>query len=211
MLSPTSIARFVTTRRTDQLLEAVIANGQYLPVVIKVWLSQVGIVPAISLGLKRVVELSRRPTPAAQMLTDALLAAQADDGGFEQDPLASALAAAALFQLMHDHHTSDPQVHRAHLLALEYLASSQASDGLFYDASELDPQRRSVFAAYILQLLARDPAARMQLKLDNLLQTLDLHSRSSTEDTSAHMLRDMQSFIRIARAGLPRTSAAVAA
>lgn len=218
MLSPATIARYVTSKRTDQLLEAVIANGQYLPVMLKVWLSEVGLSPALSLGLKRVVELSRRPTPAAEMLTQTLLASQSHDGGFEHDPLATAIAAAALFQLMHDHHTHDPATLAAHRQAISFIKHTLSADGLFYEPASLDPTRRLLFTAYILQLLARDLLARQSLSLDDLLCQLELtaggvasgQSNEPTRPLSASCKRDVQSFLRIARTGMPRTAAAAA-
>lgn len=226
MLSPATIARYVTSRRMDQLLEAIIANGQYLPMVIKVWLNEVGHTPALSLGLKRVVELSRRPTPASDMLTEALLDAQAEDGAFDHDPLATALAAAAFFHLRHDHHTQDPKVIDAHQRALAWLAQNQFlnGDGLFYNNTGMDPNRQATFTAYILQLLARDPKARQLLALDELLHTMTTHqlagrnpnhNQSHGHGPSNHQSqghdKDTQSFLRIARAALPRTPAVAAA
>lgn len=203
MLSPASIARYVTARRIGQLLEAVIANGQYLPVMIKVWFSQVGQTPALALGLKRVVELSRRPTPAAAMLTETLLGAQAEDGSFDHDPAATAVAASALFHLLHDHHAHDSQVASAHERAIAWLMSMQSADGLFYDAPGFDQTQKLVFSAYILQLLVRDTLARTQLSLEDLLDTLSHQAHGSDRDT--------QSFLRIAQAGLPRTHRTAAA
>ena len=219
MLSPATIARYVTSRRTDQLLEAIIANGQYLPIVIKVWLSEVGHTPALALGLKRVVELSRRPTPACDMLTQAMLDAQASDGSFDNDPLATALAASAFFHLRHDRHVNDANVIDAHERALAWLARKQYlnGEGMFYDNIAMDLPRQALFAAYILQLLARDPKARQLLALDELLHSLTQQhavqgqSQARCHDHDQSLQHDTQSFLRIARAGLPRTPAIVAA
>lgn len=209
MLSPAAIARYVTARRTDQLLEAVIANGQYLPVVIKVWLCALGSTPALSLGLKRVVELSRRPTPAQDMLAQSLLAAQAEDGSFDHDPLATAMAAAAFFHLLHDHHTHSPEISQAHQNALHWLANRQDAQGLFYTDAGLDEERQLIFTAYILQLLARDTKARQILGLDDVLHGLSQQLVGRSCETQCD--RDAMSFVRIARAGLPRTPAVAAA
>ncbi len=198
MLSPATIVRLVIAQRYGQLLEAFATNGQYLPHTLHAHLLH-SPVSMQALALRRVVELSRGSTPAREQLTQMLLASQLEDGSFDADPLATAFALSALVSLIQSRQAVDPQVEQAHDRALEAMAAMQSRDGLFLDEAclQADRQRGS---ACILHLLARDAQAWIKLGLTRLLGWFDSHQ--------ATLDRDCQSFIRMARASLPRSLAA---
>lgn len=212
MLTPTMIIRLATQERSAQLLESLSNNGQNIPLALQGHLTQ-SPVPALALGLRRVVELARRSSPAVEPLTERLLAAQSPDGSFDQNPLTTALAAAALGALIREHDVHEPQVTHAHQQAIEALAALQEEDARWFTSHAIPPHGHGpslavmtdhhahLCNAFILQLLARDPLARQQLRLEELLDWFD-HQPSSS------FCRDTQSQLRIARVCLPRTAAA---
>jgi|GEM_PF-5496510 len=198
MLTPTMIARLIASDRPGQLLDAIISNGQYLPRSVHAHLLH-SPVSLLALGLKRVVELSRGPHPARDQLTRDLLDAQLEDGSFDADPLATAYAVAALASLMQDRQGASPEVCQAHDRAVEALAAMQDGQGLFGD-SEIRQGDRMRASACVLHLLSRDALACDRLNLTHLLDVLERQPSS--------MDRDTQSYLRIARASMPRSRAA---
>jgi hypothetical protein len=183
MLSLNVIERQFHAGRFDALLQALAANGLPLPLPLRIRLSD-SPVPALALALRRVIELTYGPTPLSRRMLQALLQAQQPDGSFDADPLATACAAAALGRVLADQRgTADTEVVEARHRALASLAQHQQPDGLFAGPSDRTTQDRAMTSAFILSLLAGDAEFRAAVRLADLLDWFEEHSRRLDRDT----------------------------
>ena len=200
MLTPSTIVRLAMQERYGQLLDALIANGQHLAPALRPGLT-VSPVPALAIGIKRIVELDRKPWPTCDPLLQALLAHQKEDGSFG-DPLSTAMAAAALGNLLRQPGMEETHIASAHQQVLTALAAQQLPDQGWQlpTGSPIHSSHHRLVNAFILQLLARDSQARQLLALDQLLARLEQHPASQNPET--------QSSLRIARACMLRPVAA---
>jgi hypothetical protein len=194
MLSINFIERLFATQRFDQLLDAIAANGMALPLSLRVRLAQ-SPVAATALGLKRVVELTYRPTSLSRDMTADLLARQRPDGSFcaddadtEPDPIHTAAVAAALGVLIADHRIDDPAVIAARDRAVAALAMMQDDRGLFPCRVDRSEQDQALAAAFVCYLLASDDTFRRSVRVFDLLDYLDQHE-ARLDDATARLYR----------------------
>jgi len=169
MLSVNLIGKFIRASQYDQLLGCLSANGLDLPMGLRVRLSQ-SPAAAIALGLRRLVELTYAPTDSSRRLTEQLLSLQDEDGLFENDPLATACAAAALRRLVADHYAG-PEVGQAHERAIGALARMQHLNGCeagFPSPLDRREDDRALVAAFMLYLLTDDPLFRNSVRLGDM-------------------------------------------
>jgi hypothetical protein len=179
MLSINFIERLFAGRRFDQLIDAIAANGLVLPLSLRVRLAQ-SPVAATALGLKRVAELTYRPTTLSRAMAAELIAAQRGDGSFagdddqqSGDPILTAVVAAALGVLIADHRVDEPAVLDARDRAVEALARMQDSRGLFPCRTDRTEQDEALAGAFICYMLAADEAFRRAVRVFDLLDYLD--------------------------------------
>lgn len=162
----------------ERLLRGVLDNGLRLPLPLRVRLSQ-GRATAIALSLRRVVELTYGPTSLSRGMIAALLAEQTDSGAFladdRPDPLATAAAVAALALVRRDHAAAAvPEIDSAYDRALAALSNLQDSDGLFRAADDRSDVDRARTAAFILWLLAAEPAFCQSVRLADLRNCFEI-------------------------------------
>jgi len=181
MLSLPLIQRHLDARHDAQLIHALAANGQLLPLPLRARLSHPA--PATGLGLRRAAELTYGPCPllahAARHLIDAQRPDGAFDGSCDRDPLATAGAAAGL-AAARDLVGPDlrPLAADAHHHAVLALASMQrpGSPPLFPCPDDRQLEDRALVAAFILHLLADDPDFRQTARVGELITWLDEHA-----------------------------------
>lgn len=201
MLTAEMIHRHFEAGDYEKLLREVAANGMEPPLPLRLRLSQ-GSVPAIALGLRRLVELTYGPTPASHDMLAALLARQRADGAFVAggdgpDPLATATAAAALGQVVADHPAAATEpVSAARERALAALGAMQGADGLFHCPEDRDQSQRGLVAAFIFSLLAHDERFRAAIRLAEPMTWFEEHREGLDGPT--------RTLYRLARAAGPR-------
>ena len=184
MLSVNLIDRFFRARRYEPLLEGLATNGMVLPLPLRVRLSQ-SPVPAVALGLRRLVELTYGPTSLSGEMTGFLLAAQAEDGSFDGDPLATAAAAAALGRVIHEQPAAaDQAVTAARGRALAALAAMQNDSDLFDGCDDGTEQDRALTGAFVLYLLAGDDDFRQSVRYGDLMNWFEQHRDRLDADTN---------------------------
>jgi len=218
MLSTNLIERAFVSRDHDRLLRDLAANGMVMPLPLRVKLGA-GAVAPVALALRRLAELTYGPTPLRRAMLRRLLEAQREDGGYgenrspeplgtarsglpgpgpgvgaEGDPLATAAAAAALGRLIRDHpNAATPQIVSAHGRAVAALAAMQGRPETpgFRHADDRTDADAALTTAFVLFLLADDPAFRGAARLFDLLGWFDEHEArldTATRDL-LHMAR----------------------
>jgi hypothetical protein len=209
MLSVPLIQRHFEHGRHEHLLEAVAANGLSLPLPLRVRLSQLP-AAAVALGLRRLVELTYGPTQLSRTMLDWLMQRQQSDGGFDQDVLATAAAAAALGRVCRDHPASaTPEVRNAHERAVACVAACQGDDGLMNptphagdtDAAHADEQRM-LATLFVLYILGEDELFRASTRY---AQAMD-HFEQDADDLRGS-LADLWQLVCITTCGSPISAA----
>ncbi len=167
----------------DILQHQFACDAACLSLPLKIRLSR-GPVTAIALSLHRLTELTHEPTPIRQEMTMALLVQQRTDGAFgidgPPDPLPTAAAIAALGRVVNQISTINSiekvtynRCQAAYEQGLASLAAMQGEDGLFGTADDCTDAERSLVSAFILYLLAGDPAFRMTIRFAELMNWFD--------------------------------------
>jgi hypothetical protein len=186
MLSVHLIERRFSARRFDALLEAVVANGLMLPVPLRIRLSEHEVC-AVALALRRATELAYGPSSTGAAMARFILERQQDDGSWHGDPLATAVALAALAAVRRQAFV--PAEVRKLNLAIERAAAAltamQEADGLFFAADDRTEQDRALTGAYILSLLAADADFRRTVRLADLLDYFEANADRLEPDTFA--------------------------
>lgn len=174
MLNVNLIERLFHQGRHERLLEGVLANGQPASLPLKVRLADQ---PAacVSLGLRRLFELTYSPTSGSLDMLDWLLDQQRDDGSFGRDPLTTACAAAAFVEAAHVG-LDEARVADALDRALEALAGMQAGDGLFISDADRSVEDRARVTAFISHLLTQHERFRMTVRFADLMNWFDDHA-----------------------------------
>ena len=206
MLSVHLIERYFRSGRSEPLLAGVLSNGLEAPLALRARLGQ-SRPAALALGLRRLLELTYGPTALSLDMTQALLAGQREDGSFDGDPLVTAAAVAALGRLI-DQRSAPGQgpaddieaLTAARDRALSALAAVQTTTDAdddcpgFRAADDRTRQDATQAAAFILGLLANDPAFRAAVRFADLMSWFDEHREGLDADT--------QRLWRLARANL---------
>ena len=166
------------------LLEAVSPAGIDLPLPLRARLLENEAGP-LGLALRHVMELTYGPTALSRDMTVRLLALQGGDGSYGGDPLATAVAAAAIAAFTEQSPHDDAETPLALRAALTALAGMQGEDGLFcyHDDRTLDD--RELVAAFILLLLANTPAFRQSIRFADLMTWFEVHEQPTDPDTGS--------------------------
>lgn len=172
MISVNLIQRLFETRRHEQLLDAIAANGMELPLPLRARLAQTDIAP-VALGLKRVTELTYGPTALTSTMTRYLLDRTQNSADYSRDPLATAAVAAALADPGNGMQSADDDAEQARYAAIAALAGMQADDGLFTSPDDRSEQDRALVAAFVLLLLAGDETFRLAVRTADLFNYFD--------------------------------------
>ena len=191
MLRVDRIERHYHAGETERLLRDVAENGLVLPLPLRIRLAQ-GPVPAIALGLRRVVEMTYGPTPLTRDMTASLLAQQRGDGAFDADaeidspdPLATATVVAALNRVIAEQPGERHLVEQARDRALAALAAMQGEDGLFHSADDRDQRQRALVSAFIGSLLAGDEHFRATVRFAEWMSWYDERADLLERETAA--------------------------
>ena len=138
----------------------------------------------VALALRRVIELSYVPNPHHKAVLRQLLDAQAHDGSFHQDPIATALAVAALHASQNASIASaDPEAGLALERGLAALAALQDEDGFFAHSSDRTIQSRGLTAAFVLATLADVEEFRSAIRYGDVLGAFDFYDDRMDHDT----------------------------
>lgn len=173
MLTLHTLQRLFEHGRYEPMLDALMANGLTLPLPLRVRLSQ-SPTASVGLGLRRLVELTYGSTGLSRRMVDWLLRRQDEDGSWDDDVLATAVAAAALARVACDHppDAATPAgvaVERA----LAWLAARQDDDGLFADPADRDRQQRLLVTIFVIYLLAECPLFRGAVRFADALGAIE--------------------------------------
>lgn len=198
MLSLNLLEKLFDAQRFDRLLEGVVENGLPLPLPLRARLAASPVACA-ALGLRRLVELTYRPTTLSNTMTRYLLEAQDADGSYAGDPLATAAAVAALAAVRQDHQVDDLALLDAQERALAALSALQDDDGLFRFVDDRSEDQRALAGAFVLWLLGTHDAFRATVRLADLLNWF--------EDREADLPDAVHELWRMARAGQPALAA----
>ena len=183
MLNLDLMERLYNAKAFDRLLHAVVNNGLETPLPLRVRLSNAP-AGAVAIALRRAVQLDYGRSDLTDRMARFLLAAQADDGSFDSDPLITAAAAAAWGRLLADRHADpDPHVAHAREAALVALAAMQDDDGLFQAAADRTEQDRALTAAFVLFLLAGDDTFRQTVRIADLCRWFEQRHDRLDRDT----------------------------
>ena len=172
MLSVSLLQRYFDSGDYEKLVKSRADNGLPMPLPIQARLAHA--VPATALALGRLVELTYGPTELSRQMTSLLLARQRPGGAFAggdeaADPLATAVAVAALGAVLRDHRPDDPRIDNAYEQALLALAGMQQPDGLFAGPADHTEQDRALTSAFLLSLLLEDDRFRQSVRLADAL------------------------------------------
>jgi hypothetical protein len=159
-------------------------------------------VPAVALGLRRLVAMSYGPTELSGQMLEHLLDRQRADGSFDGDAWATAAAAAALETVLAEPLFAEPRLRVAHARAVAALADMQQDDGLLADATDAAQEDRARTAAFVLAMLASSPAFRRAVRLEHLVAGL--------QRRQVGMAADTRTLWRLAQAQQPTAAAALA-
>lgn len=194
MLSIHHIERYYRQGHFELLLRGVSPHAIELPLPLIVRLSQQ---PAavVALALRRVTEMSYGPTRFSRVLVADLLRRQSPDGSFDGDPLSTAAAADALGRVLTEHggHGSQPvdRIAAARDAALVSLGVMQTGAGLLAGPADRTEQDAALSSAFILSLLACDPAFRAAVRYHDLLDYFADHD-ARLSDATAQLWRFAQ-------------------
>jgi hypothetical protein len=207
MLTARNIHKLVQNPKPQALLEALTANGTHLPLVLRVRLME-SPASTIALALKRVVELSYMPNPHHMALLRQLLDAQAHDGSFGHDPIATALAVAALHASQNASITSaDPEAGLAFERGLNALAALQEDDGFFNHSSDRCIQSRALTAAFVLATLTGVEEFRSAVRYGDVLAAFDNHDDRLDNDTLSLLQQALAPVAQTAAVPVPARAA----
>lgn len=179
MLSAHRLERLFRAGQFSQMLREMLENGLEVPFPLHVRLGQTA-VAAVGLGLRRTLELSYGPRPETFIMARRLIHEQGEDGSFHGDPLATAVAAAALDALIEDSHTYSgmdaadrSELESTRDRALSALAGMQCEDGLFQYGDDRTDQDRALVAAFIAWQLASCDAFHATVRVADLFDWFD--------------------------------------
>lgn len=188
MISQPQIVRLIEAQEYRHLIDRILANGRCRSAAARRVLMrpECAAVAALGLALQRLCEITYRPTPAAQMLAQQLIALQRDDGTFG-DPLEisaeSSLAATAVALRGLIAHAS--QIELTGAAAPESITTS-IEDGVNALASQYhsmnDHGVHAVDWAIVLWQLGETPHLRDHVPVDHLLTMLDETATDLIED-----------------------------
>lgn len=216
MFSIPRVVKLSQAGEFERVLEEALRSSRLLPLPVRLRLSEPVVVAAAAAGLalKRIVELTYKPTPATAVMTELLLVRQRADGSFG-GAAATAIAAAALDAVARqadslagyrgglEHLPDDLRARLAAALdhALAALGSMTAmfggrlgARGLGGGAAALDPMD----AAIVLWQVAGSPRLASAVGADELLATAE--RAGLFHDRAAAPLLERFTSIRPARA-----------
>ena len=187
MISQNQIVRLLDGKEYRHLVERILSNGRCRSSAARSALtSQTAAEPAaLGLGLQRLLELTYRPSPAADRICDRLIHMQQPDGLFTDSETrhesllaASAVALRALVMWI------DLQRHAGRGVAVG--ASDAVSRGITALAERfsggIDAHTDAVGWAIVLWQLGDVPAFRRAIPIDQLLEQLDESGTDLLED-----------------------------
>ena len=197
MLSTTHIQRLFDAGDNCRMIDCLAQNGAALPLPLKARLAHPA--AAVGMGLRRLSELAYGPTALSRDMTHRLLLDQQTNGAFpgasEQDPLATAAAAAGLAAALREQSAvADPSLEMALDRALSALSTMQDAEGLFIHSDDRTEEDRALTSAFVLFLLARLPHFRESIRFAELMtwfeerldrlepETTELYHMASLDD-----------------------------
>jgi len=182
MLTAKTVHKLLDGPKPEALLDALSSNGSLLPLALRVRLME-SPASTTALALKRIVELSYVPNPHHRAILTQLLEAQSNDGDFDADPIATALAVAALHASQNASVAStDPEAGLALERGLSALAALQDDDGFFRHSSDRSIQARAMTAAFVLATLTGVEELRSAIRYGDVLAAFDqLEGRLDTD------------------------------
>lgn len=199
MISVSLIDRCLLKNDHDRLLRELVRNGLVMPPRLQKQLAQTP-TACRALGLRRLTELTYRPTPQSIRIARQLLDSQRIDGHFHADPsqvhasslhttpcpLTTAVVLAGLHRI--DRDLLDPSDATALLqacaLATDAIGHAQQRDGLFAAPGDWCHEHRLMTAAFIAYLLADDAGFRDGIDYGALARAFDTPAARLHRDTA---------------------------
>ncbi|MEM1355946.1 MAG: hypothetical protein AAGC44_09570 [Planctomycetota bacterium] len=195
MLSIQTIDRTLEAGDHDRLLRDLGRNGLVLPLPLRSQLAQ-NRAGAVALGLRRIIELTYRPTFLTRQLLGELLSDQAPDGSWldaEDQPSAviTAAAVAALGRCLRDHqglhNEQSLAIQGAYKQGLSALSLLQRSDASFAGSWDRTREDRLLTTSFIAYLLVDDPDFASSCRGHELLSLLE-NELDRAERTTAELI-----------------------
>lgn len=187
MLSATHIQKLFDGRDYSRMIGCLAQNGTALPLQLQARLTQSA--AAVGLGLRRLSELIYGQTSLSMAMTDSLIRDQLPEGAFpgtvDNDPLATAAAAAGLAAVLREQQTMPDQALTDALdRALIALTTMQDAEGLFRHSDDRTEEDRALTSAFVLFLLARLPRFRESIRFAELMTWFDERADRLDDDTA---------------------------
>jgi len=170
MLSVNLISRLFHTAQHGRLLDRIVHNGLEAPLPLRIRLEQ-SPASAIALGLRRLSQLTYRPTALSTEMVEDLLARQDGRGMIDNDLTASVATTAALHATRRQtgpgltRDRIETALHRG----VAAIALCQHGDGLLADETDRTLEDRALTTAFALYLLSECEPFRTTVRFAEML------------------------------------------